>query len=168
MVRRACRSLVIGGGAVVGDVAPKRVGMVAAVSSLATWYAGRGCRNGRGWVGEWAWLSKWVPLSFRTGTVVEVGLSMGVVVEIGAAGSSNGGGWVGVSWVWVVVKQPWALGVVWGWVGIGTGLRNPWVSAAGWPGVRVRVGFIQPSPNPYPPNGLTGYPASSNSARNGL
>jgi len=35
-------------------------------------------------------------------------------------------------------------------LGIVTGTRNPRVSAAGWPGVRVRVGFIQPSPYPYP------------------
>jgi len=43
-------------------------------------------------------------------------------------------------------------------VGIGMGLRNPWVSAAGWPGVGVQVGFIQPSPNPYPPQRVDGLP----------
>jgi len=43
-------------------------------------------------------------------------------------------------------------------VGIVTGLRNPRVSAAGLPGVRVRVGFIQPSPNPYPQRRLAGWP----------
>jgi len=43
-------------------------------------------------------------------------------------------------------------------IGIGTGLRNPRVSAAGWPGVGVRVGFIQPSPNPYLPQRVDGLP----------
>jgi len=33
---------VIGGGAIVGDVARERVGIVVAVSSLVTWYAGDG------------------------------------------------------------------------------------------------------------------------------
>jgi len=43
-------------------------------------------------------------------------------------------------------------------LGIVTGLRNPQVSATGWPGVWVRVGFIQSSPYPYPLQGLAGQP----------
>jgi len=43
-------------------------------------------------------------------------------------------------------------------LGIVTGLRNPRVSAAGWPRVRVWVGFVQPLPYPYPSHGLAGLP----------
>jgi len=43
-------------------------------------------------------------------------------------------------------------------LGIVTGLRNLRVSAMGWPRVWVQVGFVQPSPYPYPSHGLAGLP----------
>jgi len=40
------------------------------------------------------------------------------------------------------------------------GFKNPHGLQVGYAGVRVRVGFLQPSPYPYPWCGLAGYPAS--------
>jgi len=50
---------VIGGGAVVGDVACERVGIVAAVSSLVTWYAGDGVVVVVGDVVRGGWRRRW-------------------------------------------------------------------------------------------------------------
>ena len=46
----------------------------------------RGCRNGRGWVFEWAWLLKRAGWVFKWARLLWLGVERAPIVEIGASG----------------------------------------------------------------------------------